>query len=331
MRGDAAPVDARSLGARVGGGADGPKVINLRSLRERGAATGGSFVGRADGLAPARGGFVRHGGAGAPRFGGARFGAPGGGAGAGSAPRFGGARFGAPGGASSGNNGRTGFGGARGSGRGRGGGARSGRGGARGDRGGKKKDDRLNDKPVDREWSNQEMEVLDRLDQGELTPYTPQATLEGLLGFGPAIATDNTLGKMESALRSMRMMGGGQAFDNDPAGTVDTKAIAKRYLHDKKPIFFNTKQEKEWLELSMKGMKIAGVVDPIKQAVLETTVMGKYRATEFKEIKDVAGTMANYHSRDASYRASHSLEFTEKVLSILPNQVKGGSGKAARA
>jgi len=175
------------------------------------------------------------------------------------------------------------------------------------------------------------MEVLDRLDQGELTPYTPQATLEGLLGFGPAIATDNTLGKMESALRSMRMMGGGQAFDNDPAGTVDTKAIAKRYLHDKKPIFFNTKQEKEWLELSMKGMKIAGVVDPIKQAVLETTVMGKYRATEFKEIKDVAGTMANYHSRDASYRASHSLEFTEKVLSILPNQVKGGSGKAARA
>ncbi|KAM7189377.1 hypothetical protein V8F20_010193 [Naviculisporaceae sp. PSN 640] len=304
--------DARSLGAKVTPTA-GSKVINLRSLRDRpagalprfrlaGGAGGASGAPRPGGVQGLGSGRFTGGTSGASKFGGAR---PGG-------------RFGAPGGARS--RGRPGAG-AGGSGylaRKR-----------QADKAKKAKEDRLNDRPVDRPWSAAEMEVLDRLDQGELTTYTPQATLESLVGYGPAIATDNTLGKLESALHTMRVMGGGRAFDNDPASTVDPRAYAKRYFHEKEPVFFNTVEEKKWLHRAL-ARKVEGPPDVVKEAIIETVVKGKYVAPEFKDLSDVKGIVANYQNRDASYRPSHCQEFTEKLVSILP-PAKAGKAAPARS
>ncbi|KAM7192278.1 hypothetical protein V8F33_008416 [Rhypophila sp. PSN 637] len=285
--GGSGPVDVRALGANTTP-APGAKILNLRSLRAPG--TTGRFAG-----AGARGGGAAASGGGPVGLG--RFANREGG---GAAPsRFGGSR---PGG-----------GGARG-GR-RPGGSRSGKRVFKPKP--KEKKDRLNDKPVDREWSAAEMEVLDRLDQGEYVRYNPQADLESLAGYGPAIATDNTLGKVESALQAMRIMGGGRAFDNDPASTVATRAFSKRYLHEKNPIFVNTVGEKEWLEESM-HTKLKGPVETVKEAVIETVIKGKYTAPEFKDLSDVTGLVANYQNREASYRTSHCQEFAEKLVSILP-------------
>ncbi|KAM7219293.1 hypothetical protein V8F06_005329 [Rhypophila decipiens] len=301
--GGGGPVDVRALGAKTTP-APGAKILNLRSLRAPG--TTGRFAG-----AGARGGGAASGGGG-PGLG--RFANREGGGGEGAPSRFGGSRPGAGGGAR--------------------GGRRPGGGSSRfGKRVFKpkpkeKKTDRLNDKPVDREWSAAEMQVLDRLDQGEYIRYNPQADLESLAGYGPALATDNTLGRVESALQAMRIMGGGRAFDNDPASTVATRAFSKRYYHDKEPVFVNTVGEKEWLEESM-HTKLRGPLETVKEAVIETVIKGKYTAPEFKDLSDVTGLVANYQNREASYRASHCQEFSEKLVSILP-KAKAAAGAAPK-
>ncbi|KAK0618071.1 hypothetical protein B0T17DRAFT_536820 [Bombardia bombarda] len=313
----AGSLDARSLGASAPGPAHrvfaAPRggIQNLRSLRGRGGAASsssssspnheGTFAPRfaGPGVTAIRGRFAP----GAPRAGGATRGRGGFGAGASTS---------GPGGA------RVGY---VSRGRGRGGAARGrGRG-----RGGKKDGDRKKENDNQREstklvWSADEQAVFNRLEQGVVTPYAPSLTLESLAGYGPAVATDAALGGVETAMRSMRVLGAqGRPFNADSGATADSNEAVKRYFHDKKPLFFNTPEEKAFLARgTTQGFRIAPAAEETKKAIVDAAVRGKYEAPTFAAVGDVLGTLASYHGRDVSYKVWDAQSFTAKVESLLP-------------
>ncbi|KAG7292655.1 hypothetical protein NEMBOFW57_002692 [Staphylotrichum longicolle] len=329
-------IDARSLrvspsdGGGAAAGPGGPRVLNVRSLR--GGFRGRTAFGLAGGRAAAPGGDA---GPGAqlrrPRFGfgasaGAGAGAGGAGAGAGRRGGFQ-SRFGAGAGGAT----------ARGAGRfgGVGGGAgRRGRGGARG-RGGraaggreKRKEKETSPGQGKVRWSDAEREVIDRLEQGEVVRFDPKVTLDSLSGYGAALATDAPIGQVETALRTMRLMTGGMAFNADSGVTADVKAIMERYKA-KKPIFVHSKEEKAWIESAQPKLRIAGPDAAAKKAIVDVAIRGKYETTQFAELSNVQAVMANYHTRSFTYMSADSQKFMDKVLSLLPAQ--GGGKPAAQA
>ena len=169
-------------------------------------------------------------------------------------------------------------------------------------------------------WNDEELTVLNRLDQGEVTEYKPSVTLADLTGHGAPVATDTPLGKVETALRAMRTLGGGRAFNSDLGVTGDTKEVTRRYVHDKKPVFFNSAEEKAWIESSSRRLKILGPEELTKKTILETTIMGKHAPPSYADASDTLATMTNYHARTFSYKTSDSKAFIAKVASLLPAQ-----------
>ncbi|KAK1764826.1 hypothetical protein QBC33DRAFT_546138 [Phialemonium atrogriseum] len=287
-------VDARSLGASSpgrGGPAGGHTMINLRSLR-----------GRLTTPRPA-GRFAPSGGQGFP-------------------PRTGGPRT--PFQRGGGDAGAGGFRG-RGRGRGRGGGGAGGRGGKR-----KKKDeeaakdDNANGKLI---CTPEEQDWLNRIEQGVVTPYTPPTTLESLVGHGPALATDVSIGKVEAAMRGMRILGGGKPYNPDGFFN-DPKDNVNRYYHEKKPVFFDSLKEKEWLEGSQDGVRIYPPHENTKAAIIQAAVQGKYVAPKFAALNDTLGMLASYHAREATYTPTDGEKFDAKVRSLLPAQGARAKGAA---
>lgn len=264
------PFVARSLGVKPGVLARPPGlgrpegIISLKSLPRRadGAPTplvrrpgqlGGSgdrpppgspgfvprFAGRSghDGFSrpPRGGGFSHRGGGSGGGFGGNRFGGGGGGGG-----------FGAPG------SGRGGRGGARFGARG-GGGGRGGRGG-RGGAGGRsrgRKDNKNKDDSKDREDDTARAEMSGRVQKymrehdiaGPERQYEPSTTLESLIGWGPAVATNTAIGQAEIAMRNLRIMGGGRGFhENEQSFRI---ADVKRWESANKPIMYSRVEQKK--------------------------------------------------------------------------------------
>ncbi|KAK4227482.1 hypothetical protein QBC38DRAFT_477534 [Podospora fimiseda] len=208
------------------------------------------------------------------------------------------------------------------------GGGRGGRGMGRGGRGGGDRPAKKR-KPVFAEgggkltWSTEEQAVLDRIEQGEVVPFLPKLTPENLTGYGPAVATDVPLGKVETVLRTMRMISGGQAFNSDSAVTVDAKAMRRRYHHEKKPVFFNSTAEKEWAERAEPNWKVRKPSEQTKKAILDLAVLGLYpEAKPMADLKDITNVVANYHGRTWSYRTEDSKKFMDKVLETLPEDLK---------
>ncbi|KAK4157831.1 hypothetical protein C8A00DRAFT_11368 [Chaetomidium leptoderma] len=177
-------------------------------------------------------------------------------------------------------------------------------------------------------WSPEEKAVMDRLDQGEMVPFDPKLTLDSLSGYGAALATDAPIGQVESALRAMRLMTGGMAFNAESGVTADVKAIIERYKQ-KKPVFVHSKEEKAWIESSQPRLRLVGPNAETKKAIVDTAILGQYKGTTFAEAGDVKATMANYHARTFTYMASDSQKFMDKVISLLPAQ--GGGKPAAQA
>lgn len=176
------------------------------------------------------------------------------------------------------------------------------------------------------EWSEEERAVINRLEQGEVVPFEPKVTLDSLTGYGAAVATDAPIGQVESALRTMRLMTGGMAFNADSGVTADLRTVIRRY-REKKPIFVHSKEEKAWIESAHPKLLVAGPDAGTKKAIIDAAILGKYDETKFAATRDARATVLNYHARSFTYRASDSQKFMDKVLSLLPAQ--GGGGKPA--
>ncbi|KAJ4414827.1 hypothetical protein N0V85_002981 [Neurospora sp. IMI 360204] len=294
------------LGA--GAGASGaPKVINVRSLK--GTLGSGGSRGR---FAPGGGGNVP--GAVAP--------------GAALRPRFGGAGpGGAPGGRGGGppGGGRSRFGGPPGAGAGAG--ARRPGFGARRPRPPREKKPRGED--YDAPATEEEKEFIRGLEQGKVTAYVPKLTPDTLLGYGPPMATDVHLGKVESALRTMRILGGGLPFNDQSGVTSDPTAVKHRYVHEKKPVFFSSVEEKEWLKESLDKFAVStGPEKKTKMKILETSVLGKYEAPQYVDsLTDTVAMVEKYQGGTFSYALSDAVKFKARLNQLLA----AGQPRAAAA
>lgn len=221
-----------------------------------------------------------------------------------------------------------GAGGFRGRGGDRGGRGRGGRGGRGGRRKGRGDEDgkpgaRDDENPA---WTAEEQTWFNNIEQGVVTEYTPAVTLESLSGFGPALATDASIGKVESVMRSMRILGGGKPFSPDGYYN-DPKDSARRYTHEKKPVFFDDLKEKDWMSDSTK-VGISPPLDNTKAAIIQAAVQGKYSGPAFAPLNNTMATLASYHARDATYTPTNGNDFDAKVRSLLP-AAKGAAPKAA--
>lgn len=159
---------------------------------------------------------------------------------------------------------------------------------------------------------------MDRSEQGIVRDYVPTVQMKDLSGYGAPVATDTTLGQVETALRTMRIMGGGVAFNSDAGVTVDARAVRRRYLKEKKPVFFNTLEEKDWAERASPGLKVTMPEVATRKAIVDLTIRGQYEDPGYADVTDTMGTIANYHNSTFSYTGAHSRAFVEKVQSMLP-------------
>lgn len=277
----------------------GPKVINVRSLK---GTLGNGPRGR---FAPGSGnvpGAVSPGAALRPRFG------PGG---AGRSPSGPGRpRFGAPAaptgasGAPGGGGRRTGFGARR---------------VMRPRKDGEKKKEKFRGDDYDAPPTEEEKAFVRNLEQGTVTEYVPKLTPDLLLGYGPPVSTDVSLGKVETALRTMRILGGGQPFNPDSGVTSDPTGVKRRYVHEKKPVFFSSTEEKEWVKDSLDKFALSqGPEKKTKKMILETSVLGKYEAPKYVEsITDTVKVVEHYQKGTFAYAPSDAEKFMGKLNHLL--------------
>ncbi|KAK3996424.1 hypothetical protein QBC44DRAFT_317848 [Cladorrhinum sp. PSN332] len=180
-------------------------------------------------------------------------------------------------------------------------------------------------------WNLEEQAVFDRIEQGEIVPFLPKLAPDNLSGYGPGIATDAPIGKVETVLRAMRMISGGQSFNSDSGVTVDAKAMRRRYHHEKKPIFFNSVAEKEWAERAEPNWKVRAPSEATRKAILDLAVLGLYPESKpVTDLKDISSVIANYHNRTWLYRTEDSKKFMDKVLGTLPEDLKPKSAPAKK-
>lgn len=73
--------------------------------------------------------------------------------------------------------------------------------------------------------------------------YKPSVTLESLVGWGPAVATNTALGQADMAFRSVKTLGGGRgAGEEEQSFKIDD---VKKWLVANKPIYFSNFEQKK--------------------------------------------------------------------------------------
>ena len=156
------------------------------------------------------------------------------------------------------------------------------------------------------------------------TVYTPSLTLESLVGYGPALPTAGGSGRVEAAMRSMRVLGGGSAFSGDP-GLINPE-IVKEKAARKETVFFDTAYEREAV-----GDRVRPPSDETKEAILRSVVQGRYAEPKFAPAGDVLATIRAYHMKDGTYRPQDGPALEAGVQALLSKRTKKATGKTARA
>ena len=139
------------------------------------------------------------------------------------------------------------------------------------------------------------------------------------MGYGPPLATDAHLGKVESAMRTMRILGGGLPFNDQSGVTSDPTAIKHRYVHEKKPVFFSSVEEKEWVRESLDKFAVSeGPEGKTKQKILETSVLGRYEEPKYVEgLHETVKMVEKYQGGTFSYAPSDADKFNRKLNQLL--------------
>ncbi|KAK4180757.1 hypothetical protein QBC36DRAFT_319358 [Triangularia setosa] len=178
--------------------------------------------------------------------------------------------------------------------------------------------------------SEAEKKVVDRYEKGEVVPFLPKLEEKDLSGYGAGLATSAQWGKVQSVIQTMRLMGGGQAFNSDSGVTMDIRAVRKRVFNERKPVFFNSEGEREWLRQGERYFN-GQAPERAREAVVDLAVLGKYNGRGYKELGDVKGLIENYTGRTWSYRQEDQRRFLEKVMSLLPAEAAKDKAPEKRA
>ncbi|KAF3764240.1 hypothetical protein M406DRAFT_107357 [Cryphonectria parasitica EP155] len=188
---------------------------------------------------------------------------------------------------------------------------RTGGGGARRGPPRRKRDDK---KPREQDATEAGMEQMDEevqkyvatLDAGGVErPYKPSTTLESLIGWGPAVATNTAIGQAEIAVRNMRIMGGGRGFQ-EAESTFELKDV-NRWLSAGQPIFYSNMEQKKGVTMMLSPGKADKIVEKKHAAIIEK---GKEKYGE-----DWAAFVKAYNKRGtADEIEKKSREQAERVL-----------------
>ncbi|KAJ9130859.1 hypothetical protein NKR23_g11995 [Pleurostoma richardsiae] len=293
------PIDARSLSAARPPNA--PNVISVRSLPK--GPDGKPIFRRPLGLSGAAGGSKAPGGGSGPRPGfRPRFG-----------PRAGGPRTGGPGGMKAG----------------------GGRGGMRGARGkprrqAKKKDEGPAAALKDRKLSEEEQAYVDSMEQGVELPYKPSVSFETLVRHAPAVATSSKLAQIETAMKSMRLLGRGRPFVPDSYQS-DPDAAMARYRRGE-PAFLSQPDEEAWVReitAPKRAEPLEAASEITRKTIVDLSIKGKYVLPKSPSRSDVLGTLQSYHLRSSTYQVRDGQAFDAKVQSLLPTKA-AGAGKGSK-
>lgn len=169
-------------------------------------------------------------------------------------------------------------------------------------------------------------------DQGEERPYVPSLTADSLTGWGPAMPSSaGSRGMVETAMRSMRILGGGQPFE--PGWNNDPVDNTERYEAGK-PVFFADPAERQWLMENSDLEEVHGASKETQQAIVDAALRGKIAAPPQyvpPGASDPLATVNMYLAREATYGSAQAKAFADKFASLLPGAARGGVGNAAPA
>lgn len=104
---------------------------------------------------------------------------------------------------------------------------------------------------------------------GPETAYKPSVTLESLVGWGPAVATNTSLGQADLASRSIKVLGGGRgASEEEQSFKIDD---VKKWLVANKPIYFSNVEQKraviETLSHEKRNNKVQRYMDAVVKQI----------------------------------------------------------------
>ncbi|KIH91901.1 hypothetical protein SPBR_01800 [Sporothrix brasiliensis 5110] len=231
---------------------------------------------------------------------------------------------------------RGGFGRGRGQGRGRGRG-RSGQG---------RSDENEEEVPGDEKDTDplapEIIEYLARQKMGEYSDFEPRLTLEGLLGYRPAVVSTegDGAGTVAMALREMRVLSGGDAFggsEEEGASSMtsvpNVQSLRER-LHNGETVFFDTAMERSMVEKALRSSRVqkwlankklpadtplvAPLSEATKEVIVDAAIRGAYD-TDTAKNGTLLQTLHRYQGKDYTYTEQHKRQFDAKILELLPD------------
>ncbi|CAK7568484.1 MAG: hypothetical protein SEPTF4163_006477 [Sporothrix epigloea] len=202
---------------------------------------------------------------------------------------------------------------------------------------------------------------MESLNVGQAVLYEPALTLEGLMGYGPAVASaqgSSSRGPVSSVLRSMRVMSDGYAFAGaqeegaSVTSTLHNPQLLIERLHDGKTVFFDTADERAMVDKALHSNKvlahlkkrklpedttlIAPLPDAAKEAIVDAAVRGVYETnrTTAAPSGSLLATYHRYQSLSYTYTEQQAASFDKKILELLPQaaaETNSAKGDKARA
>lgn len=156
-------------------------------------------------------------------------------------------------------------------------------------------------------------EYVQEIDEaGPVRAYQPSTTINSLVGWGPAVATTTVLGQVETAVRAMRLMGGGRAYSEleQSFGFQDLQ----RWHSAGKPIMYSRLEQKEATVKMLNPDKVEKMLDKSIQSTIKR--LKKKHGTDYgafvKEFRSL-GTVGELREKR---REEHELKFAGQVAAV---------------
>ncbi|CAK7228227.1 hypothetical protein SBRCBS47491_006831 [Sporothrix bragantina] len=191
---------------------------------------------------------------------------------------------------------------------------------------------------------------------GKPVVYEPALTLEGLLGYNPAVASsqaNSSRGPVSTALRSMRVLADGYPFAGvqeegaSVTTTLHNPNLLIERLHEGKTVFFDTADERALVDKALHSNKVLAhlkkrklpedttMIAPLpkaaKEAIVDAAVRGVYETTNKAKAAPSGSLLETYHryqSLSYTYTEQQAASFDKKILELLPQAA--GAAKAAK-
>ncbi|ERS99702.1 uncharacterized protein SPSK_09380 [Sporothrix schenckii 1099-18] len=186
------------------------------------------------------------------------------------------------------------------------------------------------------------IEHLAREKMGEFSDFEPRLTLEGLLGYRPAVVSTegDGAGTVAMALREMRVMSGGDAFggsEEEGASSMtsvpNVQSLRER-LHNGETVFFDTAMERSMVEKALRSSRVqkrlankklppdtplvAPLSEAAKEVIVDAAIRGAYD-TDTAKNGTLLQTLHRYQGKDYTYTEQHKRQFDAKILELLPD------------